>query len=82
MPGWRPLAITTFSPEIVAMRAAASLLAIPPLLSPVLMSRAKVITDSSRRVTVGISLAPGAGIAVVQAFDIREEDQQRRGSSW
>ena len=35
----RPLAMIMFSPAVVTMRAASSLLAMPPLLRPVLRSR-------------------------------------------
>ena len=60
------------------MLAALSLLAIPPLLRPVARSRTSAQTDSSSRVTVGMTLEPRIGrIAIVQAVDIRQQHQQR-----
>ena len=41
LPGCRPLAMITFSPAVVAIRAASILLAMPPLLRPVAWSRTR-----------------------------------------
>ena len=60
LPGVRPLAMITFSPAVVAMRAASSLLAMPPLLMPVTLSRTRLKIDGSSRVTVGISFEFGS----------------------
>ena len=68
----------TFSPAVTAMLAALSLLAMPPLLSPVARSRTSAQTDSSNCVTVGMTFESRLGrIAVVKAFDIGQQHQQR-----
>ena len=50
----------TFSPAVVASRAASSLLAIPPLLNPPGRSRTKPVIEESSRSTVAITRLPGS----------------------
>ena len=59
-PGVRPPAMITFSPALVAWRAASSLLAMPPLLTPVALSRTSSKMGASRRLTVGITRDSGS----------------------
>ena len=54
LPGCLPLAMMTLSPAVVAICAALSLLAMPPLLRPVARSRTSDQMPSSIRITVGM----------------------------
>ncbi len=61
----------TFSPAVVAMRAASNLLAMPPLLSPVALSRTRPHTDSSKCGTGGNNFRIRIGrVAVKQTIDV------------
>ncbi len=78
----RPLAMITFSPAVVAMRAASSLLAMPPLLRPVSRSRTKAqdrfVELRDRRNDFRTRIGR---IAVVQAVDVGKQHQAAgRGS--
>ncbi len=78
LPGVRPLAMITFSPAVVAMRAASSLLAMPPLLSPVTESRTRARIDAIEPGDGGDQLRLGvARVAVEQAVDVGQQHQQR-----
>ena len=78
-PGCRPLAIITFSPAVVAIRAAFSLLAMPAGAKPDLPIHAhRTCTDSSNSLTVGMTRdLLILRIAVIEPLDIRQDDQQR-----
>ena len=79
LPGCLPPAMITFSPAVVARRAASSLLAMPPLLRPV-----RFVADQREDRFVeprdgGDDLGVRIGrVAVEQAIDVGEQHQQRR----
>ena len=82
--GRRPLAITTLSPADTASRAASSLLAMPPRLRLIRPRRHRRLPLKFAQRFVQLRDERNhlrrriARMAVVQAFDIRQQHQQRR----